>query len=98
MAFRANLLQRWLVAALALLSLVVSGGAWAQAQPVKVAPDLSLVLARSDLSPGWVRTVGGTRYVKVLIMARSTDTSLASLRAQVRAVLDEACPRPGSPA
>ena len=85
MAFRANLLQRWLVAALALLSLVVSGGAWAQAQPVKVAPDLSLVLARSDLSPGWVRTVGGTRYVKVLIMARSTDTSLALLRAQVLA-------------
>jgi hypothetical protein len=85
MAFRANLLQRWLVAALVLLGLVVSGGAWAQAQPVKVAPDLSLVLARSDLSPGWVRTVGGTRYVKVLIMARSTDTSLASLRAQVLA-------------
>jgi hypothetical protein len=57
MACRANLLQRWLYAALALLGLVVSGGAWAQAQPVKVAPDLSLVLARSDLSPGCARWV-----------------------------------------
>jgi serine protease AprX len=80
-----------LLATLAVASAAACGGAWAQTTDAqakaKLAPDLVAAMHGTKvLNLPWLREVDGEVLVKVLVLARSDDASLAPLRQAVLAM------------
>lgn len=86
--------RRWraaLAGALAALALLAATSglrsAHAASAPAdKIAADLQAVLGAAKTTKlSWTKEINGTRYVKVLVIADSSDPTLAGLRADVLA-------------
>src|SRR6185295_17130348 len=70
----------------AALCLPLPGFSQTSAPSGKVASDLREALSGGPVrGKSWVREIGGTRYVKALIVSNSSDPELTDLRAQVMA-------------
>ena len=83
---RRSLFRHLFAAAACAGALVLGGMAAAHAATSKISADLAQAASANTLpTVGWAKTLGGQRYVKVLIVASGSDPRLSALRSTILA-------------